>query len=51
MGTEFGYVDLLIYDGARSLAIVRETIKVLKLPSGTMIEYFAVDKRSHRIAL
>lgn len=50
-GTEFGYIDLLIYDGPRSLAIIKKVLQQLEVPSGTMIEFFAREKRSQRIAL
>src|SRR5690606_1419301 len=50
-GTERGYIDFLIFDGSRSLEIVRDVLKELSVPAGTMIEYFARDKRARRIAL
>ncbi len=50
-GTERGYVDLLIFDGARSLEIVRNTLRAFSLPAGSMLEYFAREKRGQRIAL
>lgn len=51
LGSERGYIDLLIYDGVRSLEILRTTLKQVGVPAGTMIEFFARDKRSRRIAL
>jgi hypothetical protein len=51
LGSERGYIDLLIYDGARSLDILRITLKQLGIPAGTMIEFFARDKRARRIAI
>jgi hypothetical protein len=51
LGRDFGYVDLLIFDGARSLETVRSTLQNVPVPSGTMIEFFAREKRTHRIAL
>lgn len=51
LGTDLGYVDLLVFDGANSLEIVRSTLLNFPVPSGTMIEFFAREKRSHRIAL
>ncbi len=51
LGSERGYIDLLIYDGVRSLDTLRTTLKQLDVPTGTMIEFFARDKRSRRIAL
>ncbi len=46
-----GYVDLLLLDGARSVDTVRKTLKELNVPAGTIIEYFALEKRAQRIAL
>lgn len=51
MGTERGYVDLVLFDGARSVEIVKQTVREQRLPPGTMLEYFAREKRGHRIAL
>ena len=51
LGRERCYADFLIFDGARSLDLVRQTLLRLQVPPGTMIEYFAREKRSQRIAL
>lgn len=51
LGSARGYIDLLIFDGLRSLEIVRTALKELNVPAGTMIEFFARDKRARRIAL
>jgi hypothetical protein len=51
LGSERAYIDLLLFDGARSLARVKETLRKLGVPRGTMIEYFAREKRARRIAL
>jgi hypothetical protein len=51
LGSERGYIDLLIYDGARSLENLRTTLKQFGVPAGTMIEFFAREKRARRIAL
>jgi hypothetical protein len=51
MGRQRACVDLLIYDGERSLSIVRDTLRELKVAEGTLIEYFAEEKRVHRITL
>ncbi|RYD23352.1 MAG: hypothetical protein EOP88_04585 [Verrucomicrobiaceae bacterium] len=51
LGRERAYVDLLIYDGQRSLDIIAETLKARDLPKGTTIEYFAKEKTSNRIIL
>ncbi|RYD49355.1 MAG: hypothetical protein EOP85_01765 [Verrucomicrobiaceae bacterium] len=50
-GTERGYVDLLIFDGRRSLTIIIETLSSHNLPEGTSIEYFAKEKSTDRILL
>jgi hypothetical protein len=51
LGTQRGYIDLLIYDGSASLAVIRETLRSLKLPRGTMIEFFACEKLGRRVAI
>ncbi len=51
MGTERCYVDLLLFDGPRSLDVVCEILRAQQVPAGTMIEYFAREKRGQRIAL
>ena len=50
-GSERGYIDLLIYDGKRSLEKIRQTLRDQQVPAGTMIEFFAREKRTQRIAL
>jgi len=51
MGRERFYIDLLIFDGARSLDAVATTLRQAKVPEGTMIEFFARDKLGRRIAV
>jgi hypothetical protein len=51
LGRENAYIDLLLFDGRTSLNIVEQTLLRQKLPAGTMIEYFAREKRGQRIAL
>lgn len=41
MGLRRTYVDLLIYDGERSMEIIRETLRALGLPGDTALEFFA----------
>ena len=51
MGHRFAYIDLLLFDGAGSVALVLETLRRMKLPPGTSLNYFAHEKRGHRIVL
>lgn len=51
LGRERGYCDFLIFDGSRSLAAISSTLRKKNAPPGTMIEFFAREKRSQRIAL
>lgn len=51
MAPERAYVDLLVFDGEKSLKIVQKTLRILGLPRGTMIEFFVREKRARRIAL
>lgn len=50
-GVERCYIDLLLFDGPRSLDAVQLALKAQNVPSGTMIEYFAREKSGRRIAL
>ncbi|GEM_PF-501248 len=50
-GRERFYVDLLLVDGVRSMDAVVATLRQLKVPAGTMIEFFAREKLGRRIAL
>lgn len=51
LGRERVYIDLLLLDGARSLDAVVTALRRLKVPRGTMIEFFAREKLGRRIAL
>jgi hypothetical protein len=48
---ERAYIDLLVYDGKRSLDAIQKTLRAQNVPAGTMIEFFAREKRTQRIAL
>lgn len=50
-GTEHSYSDFLIFDGERSLNAIRQALREQNAPAGTMIEFFAREKRSRRIAI
>jgi hypothetical protein len=50
-GTQNAYIDLLLFDGNNSLETVRRVLVSQNLPSGTSINYFAKEKRGHRIVL
>ncbi len=41
MGTEFGYVDVVIFDDEESHAIIEETLNNLQLQGRSQIESFA----------
>lgn len=51
LGRERFYLDLLLLDGPRSLDATVSALRQLKAPAGTMIEFFAREKRGRRIAL
>lgn len=51
VGTENAYIDLLLFDGASSLQIVKQVLNEHSLPPGTSLNYFAKEKRGHRIVL
>lgn len=50
-GTERSYSDFLIFDGGRSLSVIRKALREQNVPAGTMIEFFAREKRGQRIAI
>jgi hypothetical protein len=45
------YIDMLLFDGGRSIETAKKILKIHNLPSGTSINYFAKEKRGHRIIL
>ncbi len=45
------YIDLMLFDGRASVDIVREAIRSQNLPPGTSINYFAKEKRGHKIVI
>ena len=45
------YIDLLIFDGVASINSVRSALEEQNVPPGTAINYFAREKRGHRIVL
>lgn len=51
MGRRHAYIDLLLFDGAKSVNLVLDTLRKRKLPAGTSLNYFAHEKRGHRIVL
>jgi hypothetical protein len=44
LGLDHAYIDLLIFDGQRSVALIQSTIRSQSFPTGTTLERFA---RSH----
>lgn len=51
LGTRFAYIDLLLYDGLHSLEIVRQVAREQGLPEGSAVNFFAREKRGHRLVL
>lgn len=45
IGRSKSYIDLLIYDGSRSIGIIREAARRAGLPEDTRLEYLASSKR------
>jgi hypothetical protein len=50
-GNQNAYIDLMIFDGHNSIEIVRQVLMGHTLSGGTSINYFAKEKRGHRIVL
>jgi len=51
LGTQNAYIDLLLFDGSRSVDLVLRTLRERNLPDGTSLNYFAKEKRGQRRAL
>jgi len=50
-GNQNAYIDLMTFNGQNSIEIVRHVLMKQKLPDRTSINYFAKEKRGHRIVL
>lgn len=50
-GVERAYIDLMLYDGKRSLATVLEVLRKRGLPEDTHIRWFTEDKADARIMI
>ncbi len=50
-GTNHCYIDLLLFDGARSLATVMEVLREQRLPTGTALHFFAKGNEGRRMFL
>jgi hypothetical protein len=50
-GVEHAYIDLLLYDGANSIEIVRRVLRQQDLPPGATINYFAKEKADRVVRL
>jgi hypothetical protein len=44
-GSRFGYIDLLVYDGDKSIAAIERVLKEQNAPTGMHLHYFAMEKR------
>ncbi len=51
LGRDRCYSDFLIFDDKRSLDAIKQVLCDKSVPAGTMIEFFAREKRGQRIAL
>jgi hypothetical protein len=49
IGIENAYIDLLLFDGPESLGVVTQILRQHPLTQGSSINYFAKEKRGHRI--
>ncbi len=50
-GRRNAYLDLMLFDGANSIAIVQQVLRDHGLPEGSSINYFAKEKRGHRVLI
>lgn len=51
LGRQNAYIDLLLFDGARSVELVAHVLREQHLPAGTTIHFFAREKAGHRVVL
>jgi hypothetical protein len=50
-GTQFAYLDLMLFDGQKSVQTVERVLREQNLPAGTAINFFAREKASQRVVL
>jgi hypothetical protein len=50
-GTQFAYLDLMLFDRQNSVQIVERVLREQNLPAGTAINFFAREKLSQRVVL
>ena len=50
-GTQFAYLDLMLYGGQTSVQIVERVLREQNLPAGTAINFFAREKRGRRLTI
>jgi hypothetical protein len=50
-GTQFAYLDLMLFDGQTSVQIVERVLREQNLPAGTTINFFAREKAAQRVVL
>ena len=48
-GTQFAYLDLMLFDGQNSVRVVERVLREQNLPAGTAINFFAREKLSQRV--
>jgi hypothetical protein len=51
IGRRFAYIDLLLFEGDQSRQLVLEVLRRQRLPRGTSLNYFAHEKKGHRVLL
>ena len=50
-GTQFGYLDLMLFAGQNSIQIVERVLREQNLPAGTAINFFAREKASQQVVI
>ena len=50
-GTQFAYLDLMLFDGKNSVQVIERVLREQNLPAGTAIHYFAREKAAQRVVL
>jgi hypothetical protein len=51
LGSQFAYIDLMLFNGRSSVQVVERVLREHNLPSGTSISFFAREKLSQRVVV
>jgi len=49
MGTDYAYLDFILFDGERSIELILQAMKDARLPGGTTLHYWNTSKKIHKL--